>query len=54
MKTPEDLAKALSAMPSPHEKQPGVKDDRPGILSDADKPAMDEALAGLRALKQKS
>src|SRR3954468_3701033 len=44
-----DIKDLVSQMPSPHEKQAGVKDDRPGILSDADKPAMDKALADLRA-----
>src|SRR4051812_45091355 len=45
---PEDLAPLIDAFPAPHAKT-GAKDERPGVLSDADKAAMDKSLAAIRA-----
>lgn len=44
----EELKKQIDAFPSPHAKT-GAKDERPGVLSDADKGAMEKALANLHA-----
>jgi len=48
MPTHQQIAKLVDAFPSPHPAT-GVKGDRPGVLSDADKQAMDASLAELRA-----
>jgi HEAT repeat protein len=48
MPATEDLAQKIdTAFPSPHPKT-GAKDERPGVLSDADKDAMEKLLAELR------
>jgi HEAT repeat protein len=49
MPTVEELAQKIDvAFPSPHPKT-GAKDERPGVLSDADKDAMEQLMGELRA-----
>ena len=48
MPTHQEIAKLVDAFPAPHAKT-SVKGERPGVLSDADKPAMEASLAELHA-----